>query len=367
MIAKKNNKLITSVILSMLIILAMIPSLAFADQNLVDYTGLQQGTTSTRIYMLNCGNLETLYPNVFGDNNNYTSRWNIKTDADVTDHFENYITDKPDASKKTEFVFSIGGSGMNHLDITDPTFRKGITDYLTVTDTAGNSCKLDVDMVFTPHSGSGGGTGGGPSRAVDVIVKIAPDTLQPATAYRFAIMSGLSSGRDALNKDIYFNFTTAPVIMQSIVLEDTELTLDKGSDKTLKVKEILPANTTDKTLIWESSDKNVVSVDENGKITAVDKGTAQITVRSADGGASAVCNVKVSIPAAGNDKDKNNDKDNKTGTDTKITKTTENSSGNGKAATGDEMNITLYVIVMMSSLAVIAFVLFSTYHRRTDR
>ena len=117
----RRQKGLLSIIMTLMVVLAMIPNTVFADtveKNLVDYTGLQQGTTSTRIYMLNCGTLETDFPNVFADKNEYTSRWNIKVNTNETTYFDNYILDKPDSRKEIEFVFSIGGSGMNHLDIT---------------------------------------------------------------------------------------------------------------------------------------------------------------------------------------------------------------------------------------------------------
>ncbi len=43
---------------------------------------------------------------------------------------------------------------------------------------------------------------------------------------------------------------------------------------------VYPANATDPAMSWESSDPSVLTVDENGTITAVNPGTAQITARS---------------------------------------------------------------------------------------
>ena len=71
---RRFQKVILSMLLSLVMAVTMIPGFAFAEsaavpsasaarmqvpQNLEDYTGLQQGTTSVRIYMLNCGELET--------------------------------------------------------------------------------------------------------------------------------------------------------------------------------------------------------------------------------------------------------------------------------------------------------------------
>lgn len=46
---------------------------------------------------------------------------------------------------------------------------------------------------------------------------------------------------------------------------------------------ILPGNATNKNVVWDSSDKNAVSVDSTGKITANDVGTAIVSVKTTDG------------------------------------------------------------------------------------
>ncbi len=298
----RRQKGLLSIIMTLMVVLAMIPNTVFADtveKNLVDYTGLQQGTTSTRIYMLNCGTLETDFPNVFADKNEYTSRWNIKVNTNETTYFDNYILDKPDSRKEIEFVFSIGGSGMNHLDITKETFRKGITDYVKILDSEGNELARDIDMVFTPHPGSGGGTGSGPSRAVDVIVKVAPNTLNADEIYRFAILSGLSSGKNALDKDIYFTFATAPILAESVTLDKTSITLDEGKTETIAAK-VTPDNVTNSSVVWSSSDETIATVDENGNVKAVKAGTAVIKATSGDGQASAECQITVKAVAKDN-------------------------------------------------------------------
>ncbi len=59
-----------------------------------------------------------------------------------------------------------------------------------------------------------------------------------------------------------------------------------------------PENTTDdKTVTWTSSDENVVTVDETGKLTGAGLGTATVTATTADGRFSAECNVTVAVYA----------------------------------------------------------------------
>lgn len=61
---------------------------------------------------------------------------------------------------------------------------------------------------------------------------------------------------------------------------------------------VSPVTATDKTLVWESSDENVATVDDSGLVTACGLGAAVITVTAADGsGVSASCMVTVTRAA----------------------------------------------------------------------
>lgn len=58
---------------------------------------------------------------------------------------------------------------------------------------------------------------------------------------------------------------------------------------------ITPADATEKTLTWTSSDESVATVSANGLVTPVSKGSAEITVKTIDGGYSASCAVVVTF------------------------------------------------------------------------
>lgn len=60
-----------------------------------------------------------------------------------------------------------------------------------------------------------------------------------------------------------------------------------------------PSDADNQNVTWESSDETVAIVDENGRITAVGKGTATITVTTEDGGLTATCKVTVKQPVTG--------------------------------------------------------------------
>ena len=85
------------------------------------------------------------------------------------------------------------------------------------------------------------------------------------------------------------------IYMTSIKLDKTSVTLTEGGSTTIKAN-VMPENTTDKTLTWTSSNTKVASVTDTGKITGVSAGTAMITVKGKTG-IIATCNVKVNKKA----------------------------------------------------------------------
>lgn len=81
-------------------------------------------------------------------------------------------------------------------------------------------------------------------------------------------------------------------IRGSVTLDKTKAIVGKGATLTLTAA-INPSNAGDKSLIWVSSDEKVAAVDQNGTVTGVKAGTADITVKAAND-KSAVCKVTVS-------------------------------------------------------------------------
>lgn len=67
-----------------------------------------------------------------------------------------------------------------------------------------------------------------------------------------------------------------------IIFENSAITLDVGESKTIGYT-IVPDNATNKDILWESSNPNIVSVDASGAIIARSPGNATITVKSKDG------------------------------------------------------------------------------------
>ena len=86
------------------------------------------------------------------------------------------------------------------------------------------------------------------------------------------------------------------IAVTEIRLDKATLSLETGSAGGL-VATVLPEDATDKREEWSSSDSAIASVDDNGTVTAVAKGTATITVTTVDGGKRADCLVSVASAA----------------------------------------------------------------------
>lgn len=90
--------------------------------------------------------------------------------------------------------------------------------------------------------------------------------------------------------------TTTPtetvVNVTGVSLDKTSLTLTEGDSSKLTAT-VNPNNANNKNVTWASSNTGVVTVDNNGNVTAVKAGTAAITVTTADGGFTATCQVTV--------------------------------------------------------------------------
>ncbi|WP_291530214.1 clostripain-related cysteine peptidase [Bacteroides sp. UBA939] len=80
--------------------------------------------------------------------------------------------------------------------------------------------------------------------------------------------------------------------VMDVTLNKSVLSLKEGDSETLEAI-ITPDNATNKKAIWMSSDKSIVIVGANGKVTALQPGTATVVVVTEDGAKTAACEVTV--------------------------------------------------------------------------
>ena len=93
----------------------------------------------------------------------------------------------------------------------------------------------------------------------------------------------------------FSNIKKIETLVSSITLNETTLTINSGSDYTLKTT-ISPWKATIPNLTWESDNSAVATVDQNGNVTGISAGTATIIVRANDGSnVSASCKVTVGV------------------------------------------------------------------------
>lgn len=91
-----------------------------------------------------------------------------------------------------------------------------------------------------------------------------------------------------------FTFETIPI--QGINIDANNITLNAGQMYKFKIS-YLPENTTQKLLMYSTSNKNIVLIDWQGKITAINSGIAEIKViSSSNNNIFASCNVTVIDP-----------------------------------------------------------------------
>lgn len=98
-----------------------------------------------------------------------------------------------------------------------------------------------------------------------------------------------------------FTNIAAIVLVESISLDITEKAL-KAEEKFTLTATVLPADAINKKVMWSSDKPAIATVDENGEVTGVDRGTAIITATTEDGNKTATCSVIVSTPPKVGDK-----------------------------------------------------------------
>ena len=90
-----------------------------------------------------------------------------------------------------------------------------------------------------------------------------------------------------------------PVVsVTGVSLNKNILELEEGQTERLTAV-VAPSNASNKGLTWSSSEPSVAAVSSGGMVTAQKEGTATITVKTADGGKSASCEVTVSKKTQG--------------------------------------------------------------------
>lgn len=128
------------------------------------------------------------------------------------------------------------------------------------------------------------------------------ETIPPANgAYKFVVnLLPVGKGWNERIDEIIVSNISALVDVNGISIDNClESDLPKGGSHQLTAS-VTPGNANNQTINWRSSDNYVVTVNENGLLTGVNDGTAQIIATSNDGSFTDECTINVAtIPVTG--------------------------------------------------------------------
>ena len=140
-----------------------------------------------------------------------------------------------------------------------------------------------------------------PSNASEQTVTWKSSDTKVATVSSKGVVTGVKSGTaviSATTKDGGYVAKCKITVYQKVTavkLNASSVSLAKGTSKTLKAT-VYPSDATNKNVKWSSSNTSVVTVAQNGVITAKGPGTATVTVKTENGSFTANCNVTVYVP-----------------------------------------------------------------------
>ncbi len=101
----------------------------------------------------------------------------------------------------------------------------------------------------------------------------------------FIILSVLSLFFSCEEKDLFINVT-------EVSIDKNFITMVEGNVEKLNAV-VTPSDATNKIINWTSSNESVITVDENGLLTAIKKGSAIVTATTEDGNKKAMSNITV--------------------------------------------------------------------------
>lgn len=255
----------------------------YAAANVVDPTDVTLNKTTDSI---NVGATDTLTATVVpSDATNKTVTWSSNNTAVATVSSSGVVTGVSAGTatitaKTSNNITATCDVTVNAVAVTSITLNKA-TDTINV----GGNDTLTAAIL--------------PSNATDKTVTWSSDNTAVATVSSSGTVTGISIGTATITATTSNNMTDtcAVTVSQSVILP-TSISLNKATDTLLPgatdtlTATILPANATDKSVTWTSSNTSAVTVNSSGVVTAVNAGTSTITAKTSNN-LTATCAVTV--------------------------------------------------------------------------
>ena len=191
------------------------------------------------------------------------------------------------------------------VTVTDKTYTISVTpDKLDFGTILQNAAQPPAQTVKVTNTGNQTVTLNQPAATNFLVGTLSKTELKPNETATFTVQpkAGLAVGQYAepltvsntngQTASLAATLTVDSVPVTGVTLDKNTLALFTGDSATL-VANVQPADATNKTVNWVSSNPAIATVDANGKVTAVAAGTANITATTVDGNKTAVCAVTV--------------------------------------------------------------------------
>ncbi len=151
-------------------------------------------------------------------------------------------------------------------------------------------------------------------KEVEFTQDISVTSLEDTQSYNLESTTGEIVKAD--KDDILINFTpddSETVSVTSIAINKQTTKLSQIGATEQLIATITPADASNKSVTWVSSNPNIATVDNTGLVTALANGTTTITVKTVDGGYTANCTVTVDIKSTSNNGGGNGSSSNSSG------------------------------------------------------
>lgn len=142
----------------------------------------------------------------------------------------------------------------------------------------------------------------GPENATTKVVRWASDNLEVASVDHSGKVTGYKEGSatiTAITEDGGYSSSCKVAVFKpkaGISLDLTETIINVGESVRL-IAMVSLNDTNNRNVKWNSSNTDIATIDESGKVTTLKSGSVVITASTTDGGFIALCNINISQPA----------------------------------------------------------------------